>query len=56
MVAVRTIAVMQGLALYITRSFFCIGAAVVYLLPDGLEEGEKNQSSRVNWYCKAGEK
>lgn len=41
-------------AIIVTRSFFCIGAAVIYLLPDNPKEGEKAPPSRVSWYCKAG--
>ncbi len=41
-------------AINITRSFFCIGAAVIYLLPDSPEEGERDPPSRVSWYGKAG--
>lgn len=41
-------------AILVARSFFCIGAAVIYLLPDSLEEGEGGPHSRVNWYCKTG--
>lgn len=40
-------------AIIVTRSFFCIGAAVIYLLPDNSGEDEA-PSPRVNWYCKAG--
>ena len=41
-------------AILVARSFFCIGAAVIYLLPDSSEEGREGPCSRVSWYCKTG--
>lgn len=41
-------------AILVTRSFFCIGAAVIYLLPDSPEEGDEDLHSRVSWYFKTG--
>ena len=41
-------------AILVARSFFCIGAAVIYLLPDSSEEGGEGPCSRVSWYCKTG--
>lgn len=41
-------------AILVTRSFFCIGAAVIYLLPDNPEGSGEDPHARVSWYYKTG--